>query len=69
MFLPFLFIFLWMTRLLHTRSNMKTAVALTVVITLSAVIVAVTCVSLVWSQSKDDQSVKNEVTSRDPAAT
>ena len=46
---------IWMTSLLHARSSVKTAIALTVGMSLSAVIISMTCVVLVWSQSKHDQ--------------
>ncbi len=54
--LPFLFMSMWMTGLLHARSSLHVAVALTLGAILSVVILSLFCIVLVWSQSKDDQS-------------
>ena len=53
--LPFLFTTMWMTGLLHARSSLHVAVALTLGAILSAVIFSLFCIVLVWSQSKDDK--------------
>ena len=56
--LPFLFTTMWMSSLLRARSSLTVAVALTLGVILSAGILSMTCVVLVWSQSKDDQSTE-----------
>jgi hypothetical protein len=54
--LPFLFTSMWMAALLHAASNLNIGVALTLGVILSAVLLATSCIVLVWSQSKDDES-------------
>jgi hypothetical protein len=51
--LPFLFASMWMSALLHTLNGFNTASALIAGVILSAVLLAVSCIVLVWSQSKD----------------
>ncbi len=47
-----------MTGLLRGRFSLNLAVATTLSIILSAVTLSMTCVLIVWSQSKDDQIVE-----------
>ena len=53
-FLPFLFVFMWMTILLQTRTTLNAASAGTVAAILSAVVMFVCCVVLVWSQRREE---------------
>jgi hypothetical protein len=53
--LPFLFTFVWMATLLRARSSLNVAVILILSMILSAVIVSMPCIALVWSQGKDDK--------------
>jgi hypothetical protein len=56
--LPFLFTSVWMIVLFHTSSSLNAAVAWALGVLLSAVILCVFCVVLVWSQSKDEEELK-----------
>jgi hypothetical protein len=56
--LPFLFTSMWISVLLHTQSALNRGAALTVGAILSAVLLSISCMVLVWSQSKDDQSTE-----------
>jgi hypothetical protein len=56
--LPFLFTSMWISALLHTQSGLNRGVALAVGVILSAVLLSMSCMVLVWSQSKDDQSTE-----------
>ncbi len=56
--LPFLFTTMWMSSLLHTVSSMNLAVAFTLGVILSAVILSLFCILMAWSRSKDDQRVE-----------
>ena len=51
--LPFLFASMWMSALLHTQNGLNTASALIAGVILSAVLLAMSCIVLVWSQRKD----------------
>jgi hypothetical protein len=51
--LPFLFTSMWMSALLHTQSGLNIGIALIAGVILSAVLLAASCIVLVWSQSKD----------------
>jgi hypothetical protein len=51
--LPFLFTSMWMLALLHTQSSLNIGIALIVGVILSAVLLAMSCIVLVWSQTKD----------------
>jgi len=53
--LPFIFTTMWITGPLHANSGLNAAVALTVGVILSAMILSLSCIALVWSQAKDDQ--------------
>jgi hypothetical protein len=52
--LPYVFISLWMTALLHARSRLNHAIIYTLALILSAVILSMSCIVLVWLQGKDD---------------
>jgi hypothetical protein len=56
--LPFLFISMWMMALLRARTMLSIAIVLILGVILSAVILAVFSVLLVWSQSKQDESIE-----------
>ncbi len=56
MLLSFLFTSMWMTGLLQARSRLSTAVAITVGVILSMLILSVSCIGLVWSQGKDKET-------------
>jgi hypothetical protein len=53
--LPFIFTSIWMMALLHARSSLNILVVLMLGLILSAVILSVSCIVLVWSQSKDEE--------------
>jgi len=53
-FLPFLFVFMWMTILLQTRTTLNAGSAATVAAILSAAMMFVCCVVLVWSQRREE---------------
>jgi hypothetical protein len=53
--LPFIFTCMWITGPLHVNSSLNAAVTLTVGVLLSTIILALSCIALVWSQAKDDQ--------------
>jgi len=55
--LPYLFITLWMSSLLRTQTRQNLAFVLVQGAILSAVILSISCIALVWSQSQDDESV------------
>jgi hypothetical protein len=52
--LPYVFASLWMTTLLHARSRLNHAIIYTLALSLSAVILSMSCIVLVWLQGKDD---------------
>lgn len=54
--LPFLFTSMWVTGLLQARSSLSTEVALILGVILSSAILFMTCIGLVWSQRKDEES-------------
>jgi hypothetical protein len=58
MFLPCLFIFMWLAALLHQWAMLDTGVVLILAVILTAVIFSVFCIVLVWSQSKDEERTK-----------
>jgi hypothetical protein len=53
--LPWLFVFLWMMSLWQIQSRLNWAVAFMLAVILSAVLFALSCVVLVWSQRKDEE--------------
>jgi hypothetical protein len=57
--LPFIFTSVWMIVLFHTKSSLNAAVAWTLGVLLSAVILCVFCVVLVWLQSKDEEEIED----------
>ncbi len=52
--LPYLFATVWATSLLRHQSSLKSVVVLAMGLILSAVILSVSCVVLVWSQNAED---------------
>ena len=54
LFLPYLFVVMWLTALLRPRTMLDIGIELLVAI-LSAVIFSVGCIVLVWSQGKDEE--------------
>jgi hypothetical protein len=56
MLMPYLFTTMWMSSLLRTQTRQNIVVALILGAILSAVMLSATCIALVWSQSKDDES-------------
>jgi len=54
--LPFLFTSMWITALLQSQSSLSTEVALTLGVILSSVILSLSCIGLVWSQRKGEES-------------
>ena len=58
--LPYMFMSVWMTSLLAVRKSLSTAVALMLGVFLSAVVLSASCLALVWSQNKDDESADGE---------
>ena len=55
LFLPYLFTFIWLAALLHLRIMLNTVAVLILAAILTAVIFAVFCIVLAWSQGKDDE--------------
>ncbi len=55
LFMPCLFMIMWMTILLRQQTRLGTEVDLMLAAILSAVIIALVCVLLVWSQGKDEE--------------
>jgi FtsH-binding integral membrane protein len=53
-FLPFLFVFMWLTILLQTRTPLNAGGAATAAAILSAAVMFVCCVLLVWSQRREE---------------
>jgi hypothetical protein len=56
--LPFIFTSMWITGPLYANSGLNAVVALTVGVVLSAVILSLSCITLVWSQAKDDPTTE-----------
>jgi hypothetical protein len=56
--LPFIFTSMWITGPLYANSGLNAVVALTVGVVLSAVILSLSCITLVWSQAKDDSTTE-----------
>jgi hypothetical protein len=54
--LPYVFTSIWMMVVLRARSSLNTAEVLILGVILSALILSASCIALVWSQSKDDES-------------
>lgn len=54
LFLPSLYMFMWVTALLQTRTTLHAGVSLILAVMLTAVIFCVYCVVLVWSQGLDE---------------
>ncbi|MCK7481119.1 MAG: hypothetical protein M0C28_30895 [Candidatus Moduliflexus flocculans] len=55
MFLPCLFMFMWLTALLQQRTRLDSGAALLLAVILTAVIFSVYCIVLVWTQGKDEE--------------
>lgn len=55
LFLPCIFMFMWLAALLHRRTMLDTGVVLVMAAILTAVIFTVFCIALVWSQGKDEE--------------
>ena len=53
--LPYLFTSMWMMALLRAGSSLHNAVAFILGAILSAAVLSMSCILLVWSQSKDDE--------------
>lgn len=58
MLLPYVFTTMWMMVALRARSNLNLVAVLILSVIPSAVIILTTCVALVWSQNRDDESVE-----------
>ena len=56
--LTYVFITLWMTGLLYAQIKLNIAVVLMLGLILSAVILSVFCVVVVWSQNKEKEIVE-----------
>ena len=54
--LPYLFMFVWTTSLLHAQTSLSSTVTLMLGASLSAIILSTSCIAMVWSQQKDDES-------------
>ena len=54
--LPYLFMFVWTTSLLHAQTSLSSTVTLMLGAFLSAIILSTSCIAMVWSQQKDDES-------------
>lgn len=57
LFLPYLFVVLWLNALFMPRTMLDIGIVLILVAILSAVIFSVGCIVLVWSQGKDEEPV------------
>jgi len=57
--LPYLFANMWVLVLLHAWSRRNEAVVLILSVILSAAIFVISCIALLWSQSKDDDSTES----------
>ena len=55
LFLPCLFMFMWLSALLPQRTMLGTGVVLTLTAMLSVGIFSVCCLVLVWAQGKDEE--------------
>jgi hypothetical protein len=55
LFLPCLFMFMWLTALLHQWTMLDTGVAVILAVILTAVIFSVFCIIVVWSQGKNEE--------------
>jgi hypothetical protein len=55
LFMPYLFVFMWLTILLRRGTMLDTRIVLILVAILSAAIFSVFCIVLVWSQGKDEE--------------
>ena len=58
--LPYMFTSVGIIVLLHTATRLSTPVVLILAVGLSAVFLSMSCVALVWSQSKDDTGAERE---------
>jgi hypothetical protein len=56
--LPYVFTLVWTSSLLHQQSGLSSTIVLTLGILLSAAILSVSCVVLVWSQSDADEATE-----------
>jgi hypothetical protein len=54
--LPYIFTSMWMIVVLRNRSSLNLAAVFILGTILSAITLSATCIALVWSQSKDDES-------------
>jgi hypothetical protein len=64
MFLPSLFMFMWLTVLLRKIAKMDIAVTVILAAILTAVILSVCCIVLVWSQGKDEERTEERARAR-----
>ena len=55
LFMPYLFVFMWLTILLRRVTMLDTRIVLILVAILSAAIFSVFCIVLVWFQGKDEE--------------
>lgn len=55
LFMPYLFVFMWLTILLRRGTMLDTRIVLILVAILSAAIFSVFCIVLVWFQGKDEE--------------
>jgi len=56
--LPYAFASIWMISLLHTQTDLSIALALILGMILPAGILYASCIALVWSQGKEDESTE-----------
>jgi hypothetical protein len=59
--LPYIFTSMWMMVMLRARSGLNTTIVLILGVILSALILSVSGIALVWSQSKDDERTSTSV--------
>jgi hypothetical protein len=64
LFLPCLFMFMWVSALLQLRTTQNPAVSLILATILTAVIFSVYCIVLVWTQTKDEVPVEKRARKR-----
>lgn len=58
LFLPSLFMFMWLIALVQQRTRLGTGVVLILAAILTAGILSVECIALVWSQDKDEERIE-----------
>ena len=62
LFLPYLFLFMWLTALLRRQTTVDAGVGLILVAVVAAVFFSVFCILSVWWQGKDDDLIEKPVT-------